>query len=89
MTSVWEMVRKYFCWGLSLATLFQTAPQYQRLTRAAVSARLHRGAATRGDYYRSLTLLGLKSVPYTTGYICGWIRVRRARLRRRPAITDQ
>lgn len=71
VTTLGDMFRKYFRWGAGLPRLFDAAPQYRRLTTRGVRGRLHRGDAPLTDYVRSMTLLAMKAVPYSSGYLYG------------------
>ena len=71
VTSMGDMLRKYFRWGADLPLLFDAAPQYRRLTTRGVRGRLHRGDAPLADYLRSMTLLAMKTIPYSSGYLYG------------------
>jgi glycosyltransferase involved in cell wall biosynthesis len=71
-----DLWRKYYRWGSGLVELFRVCPHCRELTTSNVRGRFHRGDASRSDYARSLTLLGLKAVPYSLGYLRG--RLRRA-----------
>jgi hypothetical protein len=84
MTTVRQLWRKYFSWGVSLPTLFDVAPEYGRLTRRAMRGRLHRGDAPFRDYVRSLALLSMKSMPYSAGFLYGRIQRSSAVHRRAP-----
>jgi glycosyltransferase involved in cell wall biosynthesis len=71
-----DLWRKYYRWGSGLVELFRVCPHCRELTASNVRGRFYRGDASRSDYARSLTLLGLKAVPYSLGYLRG--RLRRA-----------
>jgi len=71
VTTFGDLFRKYFRWGADLPLLFDAAPQYRELTTRGVRGRLHRGDAPMADYLRSITLLAMKTLPYSSGYLYG------------------
>jgi glycosyltransferase involved in cell wall biosynthesis len=71
VTTFGDLFLKYFRWGADLPLLFDAAPQYRELTTRGVRGRLHRGDAPVADYVRSMTLLAMKTVPYSSGYLYG------------------
>jgi glycosyltransferase involved in cell wall biosynthesis len=75
METLGELWRKYHRWGRGLVDLFEVCPDCRALTKSNARARLYRGRASASDYARSLALLGLKSVPYTVGYMGGRVRI--------------
>jgi glycosyltransferase involved in cell wall biosynthesis len=68
-----EFWKKQYRWGRLLADFFRENPQYRTLTRAKLLGRMRRGGAPFDDFAKSLLLLGLKSVPYTLGYLEGLV----------------
>jgi glycosyltransferase involved in cell wall biosynthesis len=79
LTDLWK---KYFAWGRGLPELFDTSGEYRALTLEAIRHRIHKGSASSSDYVRSMTLLLLKALPYSAGYVAGRAQQLRERNRR-------
>lgn len=72
-----DLWRKYYRWGSGLVELFAVCPHCRALTKSNVRGRLHRGEGSSADYARSLSLLGLKALPYSLGYLRAQVRASR------------
>lgn len=79
MESFGELWRKYHAWGFALADLFEEWPQARTLIETKTTGRLSKGEASLSDYAKSLTLLGLKALPWAFGYGSARLRARLTR----------
>ena len=82
MERLGQLWHKYWKWGAGLVDLFEAEPAYRKLSNEKIKGRLHAGKGSTVDFLKSLTLMVLKAVPYSMGYLVAIIRRRRVKAMR-------